>query len=185
MTIWVILGLLVWLLLILVFVADDKFLPSFWVLVVPGAIASYFAWGGIVAWFSGLSTMTMIMAPFFYIVAGFAVAVIKWAFRSSKAAGYVAEIIASNNWSPSDINHVLRVRYEGLRMQTDNGVHTLTRSDSFNSVVGAWVIWWPFVLLASLFTDFIQNIVRILTGWMGGTFQAITDYFFKQANKGN
>jgi len=181
MSIWLIAGLLVWFTIIMAFIGDEKFLPSFWILVIPGVIMSYFGWEHIVSWFGGLSLTTMVMAPIVYLAAGFVVAVIKWAFRSSKAATYVA---TSKNFVLHERASQVRYQFEGLALIESDGVESLTRSNKFNAVIGAWVVWWPFVLIASLFTDFIGNIVRIVTGWMGGTFQAITDYFFNQANKG-
>lgn len=184
MTIWVILGLLVWVSLITLFISDDKFLPSFWLLAIPGALIATLTWDSMWVWVSGLSTTSLVLAPIFYVAAGFAVALVKWSFRSSKAAKFVASELKDGSHSLSDINYSLRARFGGLKVDNTDGTNKLVRSESFGEVIWAWVFWWPFVALASLFSDFIYNAIQMITGWMGGTFQAITDYFFKQANKG-
>lgn len=175
MSIWVIIGLLFWVFVIGSLIYDERFFGSFWVLLVPSVVIGFLNWESTIAFISNVSIASVLMYSALYLILGYGVALVKWAIRSAAAAKAVKQ------YDGVSIEYALSGgRFDGLKAKKDVTGVSLVRSDSFPYVIGAWVVWWPFVLVAMMLSDVLNKLLRFVTEALGGTFQAITNYFMKQ-----
>lgn len=170
------------LLLLTLLVNNEQFWWSFFVTLVSSALLVYLV-GVDVSQIKEISASHVITWSVLYLAAGVATSITKWVFVLAKARKVLKSVTdrSVNTGDFQNINeefwHYANPNMRVLRIGYKDGVYSFTRGRDFNSYVGAWIAWWPFVLVGLMVSDILSKATSFLASVFGSVFERIANLF--------
>lgn len=119
-----------------------------------------------------------------YLVVGSGYSVAKWALQLNKFTRRMKEEANIKGVSVQVYAKSIARRefyfpsFEGVNLTTnkDGDVEFIKASD-FRETVAAWIMWWPFLLILTIFDDLFRNVANFVLDLTGRVYQKILDSF--------